>query len=403
MNVSNMHVLVIPSWYPAQPGDINGSFFREQALAVHKQGCKVGVIHPLLRSLRDGKSAFTGPYGIEITEDEGLYTYRQHGVQWFPKLRHLQAQYFLRMGLRLFNAYIKDHGLPDIVHVHSLLHAGRVAAEIKRRYGIPFIVTEHSSGFARNRHSSSLLRQAMVAAKAASHCIAVSEALCQLMANTLSMSVKDWHYLPNPVSSQFLDTPLCTKQRDEFIFLHISLLDPNKAVDSLIHSFAKAYGGVTGVALHIGGDGTVRQDLERLVIKLGIASQVSFLGKLSRACVLSAMQRSDVFVLSSRYETFGVVLIEALALGKPIISTSCGGPESIVGDVNGILVPVNDVDAMAQAMKYTLDHYTEYDAIAIRTDCEERFSAQAVVNALINEYRSVQERILYTGTSIKDE
>lgn len=396
-----MHVLIIPSWYPAQPGDIGGSFFREQALAVHKQGCKVGVIYPQLRSLRDLKGIFTGAHGLDITDDEGLHTYRQHGVQWFPRLRRLQAQHFVRMGLRLFKAYIKDHGLPDMVHAHSLLCAGSVAAAIKRRYGIPFVVTEHSSGFARNLYTAPQLRQAAAAAKTASRCFAVSECFCQLMADALAMSVKDWHYLPNPVNAKFLDTPFCKSQDAEFIFLHVSLLNTNKAVENLIHSFAKAYAGIAQVVLNIGGDGATRRDLAQLVNKLGITSQVHFLGKLSRESVLKVMQRSDAFVLSSRYESFGVVLIEALALGKPVIATRCGGPESIVNDVNGILVPVDDVDAMAQAMKSVFSHRAEYDPIAIREDCQKRFSEQAVVKQLIKEYRSIQSPRAMGASGIK--
>lgn len=395
-----MHILIIPSWYPGQAGDIGGSFFREQALAAHKQGCKVGVIYPQLRSLRDLKSIVAGTHGLDITNDEGLHTYRQHGVQWFPKLRRMQARHFVRMGLCLFKAYIKDHGMPDIVHVHSLLYAGSVAAELKRRYGIPFVVTEHSTAYARKLYSRLQLGQARVAAKAADRCFAVSEPFCQLVADALKMDTKDWHYLPNPVSGRFLDAPL-VKEQGEFIFLHVSMLDPKKAVDNLILSFAKAYAGFAQVALHIGGDGAMRTDLEQLVKKLGIASQVHFLGKLSRESVLKAMQRSDAFVLSSRYETFGVVLIEALALGKPVIATRCGGPESIVNDGNGILVPVNDVSAMAQAMQNLFRHRAEYDPIAIRADCEKRFSEQAVVKELIKEYQSIQTPFALDGQDNK--
>lgn len=396
-----MHVLIIPSWYPAKADDIGGSFFREQALAVHKQGCKVGVIYPQLRSLRDAMSVFTGAHGLEITNDEGLNTYRQHGVQWFPRLRRLQAQHFVRVGLRLFKIYIKDHGLPNIIHVHSLLNAGSVASKIKRRYGIPFVVTEHSTGFARKLYTASQLREAAVVAKEASRCFAVSEPFCQLMADALTMNFKDWHYLPNPVSSKFLDAPLCESQESKFIFLHVSLLDPKKAVENLIHSFAKAYAGVDRVALHIGGDGAMRGNLEQLVNNLGIENQVRFLGKLSRESVLKTMQCSDAFVLSSRYETFGVVLIEALALGKPVIATRCGGPESIVNGDNGILVPVDDVSAMAQAMKSVFSHRAEYDPIAIRADCEKRFSEQAVVKELIKEYHSIQSHRAIGERSIK--
>jgi glycosyltransferase involved in cell wall biosynthesis len=93
--------------------------------------------------------------------------------------------------------------------------------------------------------------------------------------------------------------------------------------------------------------------------------------------------------LSSKAETFGVVLIEALALGKPVVATRCGGPESIIREEDGILVPVDDVPKLGDGMKEIRRQYGNYRPIELRRSCANRFSEKAVTRQLIDIYRQV--------------
>jgi glycosyltransferase involved in cell wall biosynthesis len=90
--------------------------------------------------------------------------------------------------------------------------------------------------------------------------------------------------------------------------------------------------------------------------------------------------------LPSRSETFGVVYVEAIACGKPVLATRCGGPESIVTAENGLLVDTGDVDALAGAMRTMTATARSYDAHAIRRQFLERFSRAAVVDRLEDVY-----------------
>lgn len=193
--------------------------------------------------------------------------------------------------------------------------------------------------------------------------------------------------MPNPVNSIFLRAPLLALPHDgQFTFLHISLFGGNKAVDMLIKAFAEAFKADGKTLLNIGGDGPELKDLQILAGTLGVATRVKFLGQLSRAEVMHQLQACHAFVLSSRHETFGVVLIEALAMGRPIVATRCGGPESIVRESNGLLVPVDDVAGLACAMRRMRERYNDYDAVRIRADCSEKFSERTVTGRLIREY-----------------
>ena len=109
------------------------------------------------------------------------------------------------------------------------------------------------------------------------------------------------------------------------------------------------------VELYIVGDGPLRAELEKSAEELGITKQVQFFGWQDNPYIY--IVSADVFVLSSRFEGFGIVLVEALALGIPIVSTDCpSGPREILDDGQyGKLVPVGDSEAMAEAIIDTLE------------------------------------------------
>lgn len=386
-----LHILIIPSWYPASSGDIVGSFFREQAIALAKRGLNVGVIHPNLRSLRRARTIFTGPYNMLAENDQGVQTFRSHGMAWFPRITRLSRWYWLRNGLRLFEQYVKEHGMPDIIHAHSMLNAGVLALDLHRRHGIPYVITEHSSAFARDLLSDEQMGLATSVATHAARRFAVSKPFCELLLHQLDKEPGVWEEMPNIVNQAFLDHDLqrYTQKKQAFRFLTIALLTENKAIDNLLQAFANQFAKQDGVYLDIGGDGPERPSLESLAKATGILEQVRFLGSLSRTQVRDAMAAAEVFVLPSHYETFGVVVVEALALGKPVIATRCGGPESIIESGDGVLVPTRDVDALAKAMTHVFANMDRYDPVDIRERCRQRYSEDAVAARLTKVYRDV--------------
>ncbi len=386
-----MKILIIPSWYPEKPGDINGSFFREQALALNKYGHQVGVIYPQLRSLRTWKSAFAGPYGIVEELDNGMPTFRSSGMAWFPRMPHANTMLLIRQGLKLYQCYIARHGKPDLIHAHAMLNGGVLAQALSTRYDIPYLVTEHSTAYARGLVQPWQIRLAREVAKSAARRFAVSSPFCALLEQVLGTSGWRWEAMPNIVERKFTKKPLTkpTHADSEFVFINVALLTAKKGVHHLIAAFAGGFGDDRSVALKIGGDGVERPRLEALAVELGVADRVHFLGALTREQVADQMANADAFVLSSHYETFGVVVIEALALGKPVIATRCGGPESIVRKEDGLLVPPDDVPALASAMQSLRANHAQYHPQEIRSACIARFSEAAIVGRLSQVYSDV--------------
>jgi len=388
-----MHILITPSWYPSSPCDINGSFFRDQAIALSEGGCRVGVIYPQFRPLRQWRSIFTCNYGLIEENDCGIPTIRWHGMKWSPCLPLVNNILWVQRGLKIYREYVDRHGTPTIVHAHSTLYGGVLARAIKDKFGIPYVITEHSSAFARDTIRLSQKRAAMGAVSNASRLLAVSPSFCELLQNYFGAAAGNWEPLPNIVSGCFLsDQPIAKSETKKgLVFLCVALLSEIKAIDNLIEAFARSFKGDHSISLRIGGDGPKRPILESLVKRLGVDDQVTFIGLLSREKVVAELAIADSFVLPSRYETFGVVVIEALAMGKPVIATRCGGPESIIREQDGMLVPIDDVESLSAALRRMLQNIDQYNASEIREACVARYGAQAITKKLKEIYCEILE------------
>jgi glycosyltransferase involved in cell wall biosynthesis len=389
----DVHVLVIPSWYPARPGDINGSFFREQALALHWHGCKVGVIYPQLRALRQWRGFAGGARGVQREFDQGMPVLRSLGVNPFPLLHGAACRWWVRHGLKLYRRYVEDFGRPDVVHAHAALYGGALARQLWLREGVPYMLTEHSSMYPRGRVSRAQVRIARDAARDARRKFAVSEAFARFLEGYFGAADGAWDVMPNIVDASFGEHALGAAPTDgSFAFLTVGGLTENKGLDLLLDAFARSFANDPSVRLRIGGHGPERARLERQAAQLGLASRVEFLGALTRQQVADELARAQALAHPSRYETFGVAIVEALAMGRPVVATRCGGPDAIVTSRDGLLVPVDDVAALADAMRQLRERGGDVDAAAIRRGCLERFGEGAVTARLREAYEAIGAR-----------
>ena len=104
---------------------------------------------------------------------------------------------------------------------------------------------------------------------------------------------------------------------------------------------------------------------------------------------MNEFNKCDIFVLPSRHESFGIVYIEALAMGRPIIATKCGGPEMIVNDLNGLLINTDNIDSLSKAIIYMYHNYQKYSNEIIREDFMHRFSKESTVQKYKKIYKEV--------------
>jgi glycosyltransferase involved in cell wall biosynthesis len=159
-------------------------------------------------------------------------------------------------------------------------------------------------------------------------------------------------------------------------------------VDRLIEAFNIAFNGDKNIRLKIGGYGSEKALLLKLIEKYNLTEQVILLGELPQSKVKQEMDRCDCFVLGSDVETFGVVLIEAMAMGKPVIATKSGGPEDIVTPEVGLLVEKN-INDIAEALKHITTFADNYNPDTIRNYVLDNYSQTAVSKRVTDLYREI--------------
>lgn len=374
-----MHILVIPSWYHTPFNRIKGVFFQDQALAVADKVDKVGVIAPVLISIKEVFRTRLISFQEERNTVEKVMEYIQP-ILAFPFWKRFNRYLQYRVGKKMLKKYILENGVPDVVHLQSVL-IGKLALWLQKEYQIPFVITEHSSAFQRQQLSSSELALAQEAFNSSEANIAVSEAL----ANDLTaLFNQDFYVIPNIVDTDYF-TP-SAQENEQFTFLNVAHLNKNKNHQLLIKSFAKVL-KKEEAQLVIAGAGEERKNLEKLIASLGLKQKVRLFGKANREEVRMLMQQANCFVLSSKIETFGVVLIEAMACGTPVVSTKCGGPNKLVEEKTGLLCSLT-VSSLSEAMLKVMRK--NMDGQLIRRKAVERYSKYSVSEKIMKLYQKCQ-------------
>lgn len=386
--VLDVHVLVLPSFYPNRDEPTRGTFFRDQAQALARAGARVGIIYPYLAPMRYVGTRWFGrmSFRMEEVDDEGVPTLRTYGANP-PLVPRLSMSMHLREWTRLMESYVRVHGVPDILHAHGAFWAGEAARRLSQRYGIPYVVTEHSTRFERGLVGPWQRRLARTIFAQAARSIAVSRHHARVLEEQLTLDRVD--VVANVVDTELITPPQRPRPGDDFRFVSVGFLSPRKGMDLLIEAFASAFRGREDIGLDIGGGGAERERLERLADELQVARQVRFLGDLSREDVRDALAGADAFVLASHAETFGVVFVEALASGMPVIATRCGGPEEFVVPETGIIIDPGSVDQLTRALTVMAEEAGSYDPQVLRSYVIGKFGGTAVADDLLAMYGAI--------------
>lgn len=389
-----MHVLFVPSWYPKNAGDIAGSFFREQAEALSRGGVLAGVLALTPDPIYAKGHKPQRP--LQVSKENGLGVVRGSITFLLPLQRWLDVQLSKRRLYHAWETYVANFGRPDVIHAHSLFPGSYFADVLSKKYGVPFIYTEHRTlGHLLTRSRlSKRVAQEIVRAAHSRH--AVSKGHAKHLAERFE--TPDWEYTPNllPPSSE-VEQELTWSEGEaasHYTFGHMSMLVAWKRADMLLEAFARVHEKDPNVRLVIGGPNPEQAGLLDLAESLGISEVVTFLGLVDRSTVADFYGSIDCFVLPSATETMGVVQVEALAAGVPVISTRTWGGETVIEEGDGLLVDIDDVDGLTEAMFHVKD---EPESTSDRLNRRERSVRRFGSKAFVDRYRTVYGAAVAAG------
>jgi glycosyltransferase involved in cell wall biosynthesis len=389
-----MHVLVVPSWYPTTEAPLDGIYFAEQARCLNRNGFQVGVVYPEQQSLRRASwSALREKhFQTEWTHEDGLPTLRRYSWNvWWRSPPGLRCR--VRSAVRLAHRYVERYGPPDLIHAQSGHWAGAAAARIGDAYSVPSVLTEHFSGF--HRGTIFPWRWSIVEEgyRKASAVAAVSSSLkTALVERGLAPAARVTVHPNLAPTTQFPRPPDGRPSAPPVRFVTVARLSPQKNIGGLLRAFARIAADDSSVVLTVVGDGPTRTELETCAHRLGIDDRVTFQGELDREGVRDVLWDAHAFVLPSHYETFGVVLLEAMATGLPVVATACGGPDDLVTPDTGFLVPAHDTDALSDALRRMRNEAASFDPAAIRQYVLDHYGPEPFVRRTRLLYRRARSR-----------
>lgn len=381
-----MHIVIIPAFFQTKDRPTLGSFFLDQAKALKKQGHEVTILYC------DTYSVKCLPEWIKYDEStesqiKGIQIYRN---KRFCPVKHGMEGYknAFAEGVRaLWQKYMLNQKV-DIIHAHCAVWAGYAAMKMSERTGIPYVVTEHATLFQLHKNDISTSNHAVIRQvfQQAARVICVSRAFAKL----LSEYREDIDVIGNVVECDKF-YPVERKRTDKkFQFLTVCYMQEEaqlykKGIDILLKAWKELHQKNPECQLVIGGGGQAQHKAVEWCQKYDITDSVEFIGNLSREGVVERMQQCDCFVLPSRYETFGVVYIEAMACGKPVIAVQNGGPDDFVKEFNGILIEPEQVMELVHAMEKILTQ--KYDAEHIAEYVRGQFSGEQIAEQLYRVYQ----------------
>lgn len=346
--------------------------YKKARIALYVPSLRGGGAERVMVNLANGFAARGHPVDLIVAKAEG------------PYLEHLTEK--VRLVDLKVGRVIKS--LPGLVHylraekpavlLSAMGHANVVAAiaRLASRAPTRVVISEHSNLSISRKNARSFWGRNMIwlmrwTYRRVDGVVTVSGGVADDLVEQLSLHKDEVAVVYNPIVDQSLvrlsGADPCHQwfeSQDVPVILSVGRLEPPKDFPTLLEAFAKLRRS-RDVRLVILGEGSLSSQLKELARRLGVSMNVDLPGFVDNPYAF--MRKADLFVLSSAWEGFGNVLVEAMACGTPVVSTACpSGPDEILENGRwGRLVPVGDVDALAAAMAATLDE-NEHPDVATR-------------------------------------
>lgn len=375
-----MKIWVLGRNYPELGNGISGSFEFEQAKMLVRYGNKVTYLacslHPT-RIIRKREICEWVEDGLRILTISNSFFPRVYPF-YFQSIRN-------NFWTLLMKVAEEKEGIPEVIHIHypSILMISDVLKMYHDR-GVKIILTEHWTKVLNKKLDSVEKTELKKYFTYADTCICVGSPLANAVAETVGMTNTKIIVIPNIVNEVFRPTD---NRHDGFQFVSVGRLVDVKQFDQIISAFAEEFKNEPVKLLIIGG-GENKSKLDSQIKKIGVQAKVKLMGILNRKDTAEYVANADCLVCYSRFETFGVPIIEAWACGLAIITTTTTA--AVIDNFDkrlGVKVRPDNYEGLKKAMRYLYEHKEEYDKEFIIKFAGERFSESAVYAKLARIYK----------------
>ncbi len=376
-------ILWLCSWYPSEATPFNGDFIQRHARAASLYN-DIDVIH-VSGTIDQSKTSFFLTSEKGLTETIILYKNRKGLIGKI--LHHIT---WSKLYKKAIEKYIKEKGKPDLVHVHIPVKAGLIALWIKRKFSIPYIVTEHWGIYNKvlkenySAKPSWFKRLTRTVFLNATKLLSVSNYLAAEIRNMISTDL-NFTIINNTVNADLFFYK--TKHQEKFRFIHISNMISLKNVEGILFAFKELQNIKKNAELVIVGENYF--SIKQLAADLGLLNNSVFLkGEIAYSQVANEIQQSDCLVLFSNIENSPCVISEALCCGVPVIATNVGGIPELVSNDNSILVEPGNTEKLKEAMIKMMETYSSFNKYKIAEDAQGKFSYPIIGKEFDLLYRS---------------
>ena len=382
------YVLWLPSSYPSKIEPYNGDFIQR-----HAHAASAFIPIQVLYFVRDKEKRFTRSIHVEeqgkgnLIETIVYYATRDSAIATIDQF--LSMSQFRKLYKKTITELFSTKGLPLLVHVHNAFKAGIVASWIKRKYEIPFFLSEHSTIYlpeARpNLQQIGLVKNYLISKiiSKASKIFCVSDYLGKAMK-------KKWPAVNYKVIPNVVDTTLFypgePPTNKHFSLIHVSNLNYQKNPHALFTAVKML--NERGIKFSLDVFGVRDGHVDALPAKYGVGGMVNFHEEVPQKVLAEYIRKADLLILFSRYETFGCVIIEANACGVPVVVADMPVMRELVkSDKNGVLVKPESADALAEGMIKIIQGKVAFNKNEIAATAS-RFSYADVGKMFLDEYVS---------------
>lgn len=352
-----MRVLVLSHMYPNIANPISGIFVHEQVQALTRAGCEVKVVAPLpwvppaMGMINEKWRKYK-----ETPKNEMIGNIEVYRPAYFDLPRNYLFEYSgwtYYFGIKRLVKKIYQEWPFDLIHAHVALPDGYAAMLLNRYYKKPLVLTIHGQDMQYTiYHSQKAKNEVIEVLNHADTIISVSnklrKSIIQYTDNTKVITIANGFNTEDLYEGE---SPLKDKYKGKTIILSVGNLIETKGHEFMLLALRDIVNEFDNVMYLIIGEGSYKDKLIQIVKQLELGPYVEFLGRLPHKKTMEYMSICDMFVLPSWEEGFGIVYLEAMAHGKPVIGCKGQGIEDFVIDkVNGILVENKDPHSLKEAV-----------------------------------------------------